>query len=70
MKLTEWKSRGQQQEVKQNDQQLDGDGKTGLWQGIRQWHLVILLTTIYNGDRGMKKDPFHDVAYRNRWKDA
>jgi hypothetical protein len=30
MKLTEWKSRGQQQEVRQNDQQLDGDGKTGL----------------------------------------
>jgi hypothetical protein len=30
MKFTEWKSRGQQQEVIKNDQQPDGDEKIGL----------------------------------------
>lgn len=35
MKLAEWKSRDQQQEINKNDQQLDGDEKNGLWQEIQ-----------------------------------
>jgi hypothetical protein len=35
MKLNEWKLKGQQQEVKKNDQQQDGDRKMGLCQEVQ-----------------------------------